>query len=246
MPDELGAPENPSELYRARGSEVAPERPLVQGDVFKGIEIPGVDDGPGLALIVQHACSMRHGASLREKLFLARVRAGPRIPPAMWKRGHFGCMPLPELIPEDETWYQADFEACGLVRSSEISRDARIACLDDYGIALLQQRQAHYMTRVIVELEVFAEVLAPVLVEAELMEDWNQRAGLTLDQAEAEFHDFITAPLDSLEGRTLQNDLKDPSKRSAVRRSVLREAENRYGSTPSPVLGATNQEDSRS
>lgn len=246
MPDELGAPDNPSELYRARGSEVVPERPFVQGDVLRAIEIPGVDDGPGLALIVQHACSMRQGASLRDKLFLARVRVGPRIPPAMWRRGHFGCMPLPELIPGDETWYQADFEACGLVRSSGMSRADRIACLDDFGIALLQQRQAHYMTRVIVELEAFAEVLAPVLAEAELMEDWSQRSGLTPDQSEAEFHDFVTAPLNSLEGRTLQNDLKDPSKRSAVRRSVVREAENRYGTTSSTVSGSANLEDSGS
>jgi hypothetical protein len=44
MPDELEAPETASSLYLARGADVNIDRPLIQGDVFADIEIPGVED----------------------------------------------------------------------------------------------------------------------------------------------------------------------------------------------------------
>lgn len=46
----------------------------MQGDAFGGVEIPGLDDGPGLAMVLTHACSMRQGPQLRPRLLLGRVK----------------------------------------------------------------------------------------------------------------------------------------------------------------------------
>lgn len=91
----LDQPESPSDLYQARGSEVTPHRPLMTGDVFEGVAIPGVDDGAGLGMLLAHPCSMRRGAHVRDILQVARVEAGPAI--TTWD-GSYGAMPLPELL----------------------------------------------------------------------------------------------------------------------------------------------------
>ena len=137
MADELAAPDTPDELYRTRGGDVSPSRPLLQGDVFRNVEIPGVGDEPGLGIVLQHACSMRNGSRLREKLLMARCRPNDPIPLDRWN-GYYSLMPLPELIPGKPSFNSAVFDLCGLVLSSRLSRADRIACLDDLGICLLE------------------------------------------------------------------------------------------------------------
>src|SRR5438046_3187332 len=94
---ELAGPKSAGELYLARGDEVPQSRPLLTGDVFRGVEIPGVDDGPGLAMIIGHPCSIRDGAHLRSHVPMARVRREAPISLPAW-RGFYGVMPLPELL----------------------------------------------------------------------------------------------------------------------------------------------------
>lgn len=48
--------------------------------------------------------------------------------------------------------------------------------LDDFGMALFNQRHAHYFMRYAVEASVPHEQSANVLAEAELLEDWNAAA----------------------------------------------------------------------
>lgn len=58
-PARLEAPAREDDLYHSRGEEVLPTRPLLTGDVLADVEIPGLDDGRGLAIVLTHPCSDR-------------------------------------------------------------------------------------------------------------------------------------------------------------------------------------------
>src|SRR4051794_36893210 len=110
MPDLLEAPTSSSDLYLARGAEVNVDRPLLQGDVFADIEIPGVDDGPGVAAIITHSCAMRtDGVHLVDRLLVARVELAPDVPFARWVDGHFKILPLPELLGMSQQAYSLKY-----------------------------------------------------------------------------------------------------------------------------------------
>ena len=200
----------------------------MQGDVFDGVSIPGLDDDPGLAMIITHACSMRRGPHLRERLLMGRVMRRHEPIPLPWI-GHFSALPLPALLADepDGSWLLS-FEALGIVRTTSLASDRRAACLDDFGIALLNQRHAHYFTRYVVESVVLHEQSANVLTEAELLEQWLAAAiddeapdwDEIASQQTAEFDAFLGAHRDGL---------KEPARRAAIRRLVLEEIERRYG-----------------
>jgi hypothetical protein len=199
----------------------------MQGDVFDNVEIPGLDDGPGLAMVLTHACSMRQGPQLRARLLVGRVKLRPQPIPLPWK-GHFPVLPLPELRPDSpDKHYVLAFDELGTVATSGLDLAARIACLDDFGIALLNQRHAHYFTRYAVETAVLHEQSANVLTEVELLESWIDAA--VPDDAEdwtarveaenAEFDAFLGPHRD---------DLKEAARRAAVRRLVNEEIRQRF------------------
>lgn len=223
---ELETPANSDELYRYRGDEVPRYRPIVQGDVFGHVEIPGLDDGMGYAVVLAHPCSMRDGTRIRERLLVGRVSPCPQ--PLLWT-GHFGLMPLPDLLPgsSDRHW-AGDFERIGMVRSGRLELSQRIACLDDRGILLLQQRQAHHFTRYAVETEVLYAQSAGVLTEVELLESWLEAAlekiGEESWQAEC---DKETASFDDYFG-PLRSQVRDESRRASVRRQVNSEIRRRF------------------
>jgi hypothetical protein len=69
------------------------------------------------------------------------------------------------------------------------------------------------------------EASAHVFEEADLLEEWNDTvysAGVPLDEAAALFEGFVRA--DRGDGKTLQDDLRDPQRRSAVRIACRDEA----------------------
>lgn len=117
----LESPEAAGDLYRYRGDEVPLSRPLFQGDVFVGIDIPGLDDGQGLAMVVTHACSMRRGAALNERVLVARISPSEQPVSLPWV-GNYRIMPLPELIPRAAPghWHLT-FEDLGTVRTSRLN-----------------------------------------------------------------------------------------------------------------------------
>lgn len=223
----LEAPGTAGELYLYRGDDVPRSRPLFQGDVFDGVEIPGFDDGSGLAMVVTHACSMRRGPELLPRLLVGRVapHAGVPLP---WS-GNFRIMPLPDLLETAASSHWAlNFEDLGSVATTVLDLSRRIACLDDRGVVLLQQRHAHHLTRYVVETSVLFEQSAGVIAEASLLESWLDAA---LDDADvafaataateaAAFDEFLTP---------LRQGLMDPSRRASVRRAVLQETARRFG-----------------
>lgn len=227
---ELESPKSPEELYRYRGQDVVRARPIFQGDVFEHVEIPGLDDDPGLAMVMTHPCTMRgKGGLLHPRLLMGRVSPSGaiRLP---WK-GNFRLLPLPELVPGRIGGHWAvNFEDIGPVRTELLGFDDRVACLDDRGVLLLQQRHTHHLTRYVVETDVLYEQSAPVLVEAELLEEWlsaalDGLAGEDWDAAQRQettvFDDFLSP---------MRDHLKDASRRAAVRRTVLQEIERRFQS----------------
>ena len=225
---ELESPDRAEELYRYRRDDVVRARPIFQGDVFEHVEIPGLDDGQALAMVITHPCAMRgKGGLLRPRLLMGRV--SPSAPMKLPWKGNYRLLPLPELIPgiKDGHW-ALNFEEIGSVRTELLASTDRLACLEDRGVLLLQQRHIHHLTRHVVETEVLYEQSATVLVEAELLEEWLAIALDELADQEWEaserhetiaFNDFL-APM--------RDQLKNPSQRAAVRRMVLQEIERRF------------------
>lgn len=225
---DLESPSATDDLYRYRAPDVPQSRPIIQGDVFRDVTIPGIEEDPGLAMVLTHACSMRQGASLRAHLLMGRVALQDRPIDLPWK-GNFGVMPLPALvIDQAEMQFALNFDEIGTVSTGELDLDRRIACLDDHGICLLNQRNAHYFTRVVVETAVLYEQSANVLTEAELLENWLA-AGIS--EADADWQERMvveTIEFDSVLG-PWRGDLKQPALRAGVRGRVNREIRSRFG-----------------
>jgi len=181
-------------------------------------------------MVVTHPCTMRgKGGLLRPRLLMGRVSPTGTVK-LPWE-GNFKSLPLPALIPSHSGGHWAlNFEDIGSVRSELLNLDDRVACLDDLGVLLLQQRHTHHLTRYVVETEVLYEQSAPVLVEAELLEEWLSVALDGLDgeewvstqrQETIAFDDFLSS---------MRDQLKDSSRRAAVRRIIRQEVERRFPS----------------
>jgi hypothetical protein len=217
--------QDPGELYLTRGAEVNPLRPLFTGDVFGDVAIPGVQDS-GMAMIVAHPCSMR-GASavLRPTILVVAVEARAKTGPGAWARGHFDETPLPDLLSGSE-FFVGRLDELGRARTVAISAAERVACLSQYGVNLLQQRLVWYLTRLELATHVLNGAFSHTYEEADLLEEWSDTvvaAGRSVADASALFDAFIRADRGS--GRTYQEDLQDPQRRSSVRTACRAEAD---------------------
>lgn len=223
---ELESPTSPELIYRYRrqDGEVPVTRPLLQGDIFEQVSIPGVEEEPGLAIVLSHACTMRSGTRLRSHLMMARVVRTNEDPAHLWEHNYRVC-PLPTLLGVAEN-YLAVFEEAGRVRTADLNLVGRLACLDDYGLVVLQQRYIHHLSRLKVELEALDDVNAPVLLEIELLEEWQDSASTYhpgdegLSRAAAEFDAFFGSRRELALERT---------QHARIRQEVRREYRQRYG-----------------
>lgn len=235
MPRELETPRDVDEIYLARGREVQPYRPMMTGDVFAGVTIPGVDDeGEGLAIITTHPCSMRREQGrLQEKLTMAKVSAAEEFPLRAWPKMYPKRMPLPELKGEgDSHFYLADLEEAGRVRAADLAYERRIACLSDFGVVLMLQRLVFAFTREIVDSKTLMKIAEHVLEEARLLEEWNEDVIPNTGGPEnlmerlriegATFDSLLSSRRADEAGNsyTLREDLQRPARRAAVRRAV--------------------------
>ena len=219
----LNVPSDTDELYLARGTEVEPYRPILTGDVFREVVIPGVSDAPGAAIVLAHPCSMRQGAHVRSHVQMAAVQPGAPIGFPQWD-GNYAVMPLPDLLAPRDRTQRAAFEMTGRVPSAQLNVDRRVACLSTVGLLLLLQRLAHYLTRVVIDLDTLLESVEHVLEEADILEEWvrarwDQAAdpGDLVRRSEVEFDEVMRR---RMAGTTLRLALRDPKLRAGVRRSV--------------------------
>lgn len=218
---ELECPDAVEDLYlAATRDEVEPSRPVLTGDVFEDVVIPGVD-GTGLGIVLTHPCSMRtDGVTLAKRLLMASVSASGAIPLKSWKTGHFKVMPLPLLMGKH---HSALFEEMGMVESTILRETNRVACLTPYGINLLQQRFVWYLTRFLAPSHRLGEASEAVFQEVELCSEWVLEAtshGRDPAAAEQAFHRWIRSTDES--GTRRQNLLREPQRRAGIRREMRR------------------------
>ncbi len=176
---ELDEPEDPSDVwYACPPDEVPTHRMLMQGDVVL------LDSGP--VCVVSHACSMRRGVQLHPTQIVAPVHERPNT---LW-RGDYDWMPLPELAMAEFRAVSANLRELSSVETADLEAGHRVAAMSEVGIQLLQQRMAHHLTRVVIELTTLEEHSAPVLMEVNLHEEWIEALG---ENSEQDFGAFLDA-----------------------------------------------------
>ena len=207
MAEPLELPRSIAELYLARVHEVSSMRPIMTGDVFSDIEIPGVEQVDGderkLAMVVTHPCSMRKGVKMKVKQQMIRVVRSKPVELPAWRSQYFDRLPLPALLqpldtdePADEdngtNDYAALFEFRGRVSTAELLLSRRIACLSEEGVAFLHQRISHVDTRYPARISDLMSACSGVFAEAELAQEWNER----LIRVDVDDHVALAAALD--------------------------------------------------
>lgn len=218
----LEAPASADDLYYVRGEETPLGRPFLTGDVVSDLEIPGLEDGADLAVLLTHPCGMRtDGVHLADKILAARVRTYPSVPFTKWATSHFKVMPLPDLI-QSGAHAAAMFNEASLIRSARLVASKRVACMSAYGINLLQQRFVWHLTRFAIPTSKLHRVSVQVFREVELQEEWTTTAierGADPLVGQREFHDWLRS--NDGEGKpTRQARLADPQQVAAVRREM--------------------------
>lgn len=211
--------DSPDDLYRTRGHEVNPSRPLFTGDVFQQVAISGVQE-KGMALILAHPCSFRRGGGqLQDRLLVASVERGSKVGANAWRTGYFDRMPLQDVAGRGY-WF-AQFDNMGQSLRIDLEASTRLACLSAFGINMLQQRLTFYLTRAEIETHVFNEAFSHTVEEADLLEEWNDvlvENGWTQAQSASAFDHFLRSGTPSYQERLLS-----AQHRSAVRRACKQE-----------------------
>jgi hypothetical protein len=218
---DLDGPSSVEELYDARGEEVDELRPICQGDIYSGLQMPGFHEDE-LVMLIAHPCSLRQGATLRPRLQASPVRGYDKVPLKKWS-GHGRVLPLPDVLAGPHL--ATALTETGVVQSADLPGASRVARLSRRGILLLQQRIIYTLAHAVVGLDTLATYSALALDEVELLEDWNEAlcGGLSgaelqraLDQTAHEFEEFMkTGP---------RNTLEEPTTRGEARTVILAEA----------------------
>jgi hypothetical protein len=125
--------------------------------------------------------------------------------------------PLPELLPEPCAAQLLELDSA---TREELHAAQRVATLSDYGVYVLQQRFVFCIARVVVGLDRLEEVSGHVLAEAELEEEWVDELtdgddASAMSEERAAFQMFLDGEL--------RASLKQPLRRSEVRRTVRAE-----------------------
>ena len=214
----------PDDLYEERNG-VSYARPILQGDVFESIQVPGFGEDPLVVQIITHPCSMRRGNDLNERIQIAPVAPHARVD--NWD-GFLRVMPLPDLR-EDGKDHATRFVDTTAVPSAALTPDNRIASLSHRGILVLQQRIVKHSTRLDLTLDLFREQSAPVLAEAELQEIWvedllgNDATSLdAVDAANASFQGWLNA-----DDKKRRGELTNEANHARLRRETRHEARSR-------------------
>lgn len=158
----------PDALYDER-ADVSRARPLLQGDVFDGIVLPGFGEEPMKVQIVAHPCAMRTGSNLTPRITVAPVEAHQLVTGTGW-HGNLRVMPLPDLV--DGAHFAARFVDVTACPAELLTRTRRMGTLSHRGMYVLQQRLIKHYTRVEMPLEALRSESAAVLTEADLQWGW--------------------------------------------------------------------------
>jgi hypothetical protein len=200
------------------------------GDVFAGVEIPGVGEHE-LLMVISHPCTMRRGPDLQPKMQAVPVVEYQQVPFERWVDGHVRVMPLPRLLSDEpDRPMAARLSEFGMVQTAELGLQARRACLSELGVALTLQRFFYCLSRVHVKVKTIATSAQANMEEAELQEEWNEVIGSARvergDQLDVVLREETQALYDVLEqpgprpDTKLRDGLAEPAERAGVRRLV--------------------------
>lgn len=229
----------PDALYDQRG-DVSWSRPLLQGDVFDGIVLPGFGDDPRMVQIVAHPCAMRKGPELLPRITVAPVESYAKVTSQKDWDGNLRVMPLAELI--DGKHYATRFVDVTAAPADLLTPGRRIATLSNRGIYVLQQRLIKHYTRFEVDLGALRSQSAPVLEEAQQQWDWIETV-LTHDElsdeakieAEGKLFDAWLGEGDPSRRLRLQDEVNHTDiRREAQRAAAARARERDRNSTHGP------------
>lgn len=213
------APEYGS-LYRARGNEVATQRPIFTGDVFFDVKVEDEESTRNI-IVLQHPCAIRKGVELTPKLLVAEVTTAAFLPPSQWVEKFFRQMPLAELIAGDNPkHFAAFFDRHHLIKREDLEMNRRVATMSQRGVNLLMQRWVHHNSRMIVPTQEYQNVTSAQYDEADIIEEWcidRDEDGTSLDDATVEIDTWLTGDKGPTSPRAR---LDDPQQRSAIRREV--------------------------
>jgi hypothetical protein len=180
LTDERGKPVPVESMYL---EEVSPFRPILTGDIFRGVTVPGaeMDDEPTLAMVIGHPSGMRSGAMLNARIRTAPVVTDPRLSAKKAATHISDIFGLPRLSDFTHDECKVDSGPWGVrvdlsapVLTELFTPEARCACLSPKGIALLVQCVVNSDTRVLVREDTISTKLAPKLLEIEWLENWNE------------------------------------------------------------------------
>lgn len=243
LADRLDVPASALSIYL---EEASVYRPILTGDVFRGVEVPGSteqESGYDLTMIVGHPSAMREGPKLAD-----RVQASPVFPIAgvrrtAWTPDRFDIFPLPCLrdvaktngFDIDHRAWAGDLRLAAPISSGLLDVRSRVACLSAEGVVLLLQRLVHCDTRAAIRLDTLEAVFLPKLNEAELLESWTEEiltahppddlpAGLA--QCAQEFDAFLDMT-DEHNEMSLRTMLGGPRHQPAAERLIWAEIERR-------------------
>lgn len=213
----LESPQNPDELYLARGDDVRDlrHRPIFTGDV--------VETANGLVILAQHPCAMRRGSVLVDRLLGYGVEARPSAPPRDWAAGDYRRFFLPDLM--NGLQYAAEFDEICVVEAASLDPERRLAVLSEYGVNLLVQRWLYHNTRVVVPTYTIGEQTGGQFEEAELLAEGCGaliEAGETHEASVAIIDAWLsTPPTEGMPARRQM--LQVPQERSTVRSGLRRQ-----------------------
>lgn len=223
-PHQKGSPDWDA-LYRARGDEVSTTRPVLTGDVFTGIALPGSTGKTRkrAVIVIQHPCSMRpNGVDLAWQLLVAEVTNRKELSEEEWATGHFNLMPLPGMRPDVESQARhqaANFDNLYMVPPDQLT--SRIASLSQLGVNLLLQRWVNFSSRVVVPSYDFHKQTVAFYEEADLVEEWCDEVQSGDQRADAQ--ECMTWLCADIGGRTYQGMLKEAQAHSGVRKAMRAE-----------------------
>lgn len=223
----LDVPDDNEAIYLAVGEVVDDLRPINQGDVYRGIRLPGFPDGDhDIIILTTHPCSLRAGPKLKPRLQAAPVRRGKQIAPHEWATSYLRQMPLPTLC--DDKSYMATLTESSVVTPAQLDGAERIAALSETGILLLQQRLVWALAHAVIGRDTLADFSAPAFAEIEMLEEWNE--GLcSADEPDrpARLAAIAEQFEEHIRTTTLQADLADATKRGDARRRLREELRRR-------------------
>ena len=213
-------------LYLYRGSEVVGARPVFTGDVFFDVEVQGVGAIEHKnVLVIQHPCALRsNGIDLTDSLMVAEVVPSKLLAQSEW-RGHYGLMPLPELVDGNGLHFAGSFTSPYLAIPSSLDLTKRVACMNPMGVNLLLQRWVYHNSRAVVPTWMYDDAVSAQYEEADGIEEWcsiREPHGISVAAATIEVEAWLSDDGGGGIARRVQLENRQyrPNIRKAMRRYV--------------------------